>query len=89
MHKLVLPSGTVYKVAVLSHAFSVRPLEGRENINVNEPVFLQLCSPRHRRRAIIIIIIIITQPTTGRFNQPWVLCLLLKGALISVWVRCF
>jgi hypothetical protein len=28
MHKLVLPSGIVYKIAVLLYAFSVRPLEG-------------------------------------------------------------
>jgi hypothetical protein len=33
MHKLVLPSGTVCKIAVLLHAFSARPLQGRENID--------------------------------------------------------
>jgi hypothetical protein len=36
MPKLVLPSGTVCKVAVLLLAFSARPLEGRENVNMKQ-----------------------------------------------------
>jgi hypothetical protein len=31
VHKQVLPSAIVYKITVLLHLFSVRPLEGWEN----------------------------------------------------------